>query len=261
MKIAIITGASSGFGKEFVYQIEQDYIKRGTPLDEIWVVARRKERLEELQKELKTKVVPLALDLCKKESITEIKSLLEEKKPTILCMVNSSGFGFFSKVMDRSLDDWMRLIDLNDKALVSLCYIAIPYMVKGSEIYNIASSSAFQPVPYISIYGASKSFVLNFSRAFNKELLKEGIKVMAVVPHWTKTEFFDTAIKEKDVIVYYNVFNLTKDVVSTAIKNMKKGKDVSVVGFKVKFQLFLVKHLPHSFVMKTWLKQQKKQYK
>ena len=92
------------------------------------------------------------------------------------------------------------------------------------------------------------------------ELKPKGIRAIAVCPHWTKTEFFDTAVDEEKVVVYYNHFNTPERVVSTAIRNMRKGKDVSTVDFAVKWQIFLVKHLPHSLVMKVWLKQQKKPY-
>ena len=249
--IAIITGASSGFGREFVKQIGQKY----QDIDEIWVIARRKERLEELQKDIKTKIIPLALDLTKQESFELIKDKLNQEKPNIKVLVNASGFGYFKAFTDRPLDDWLRLMDLNDKALVILNYLALEYMKEGAEIYNIASTSAFQPVPYIGIYGASKAFVLSFSRSLNVELKSRGIKVLAVCPHWTKTEFFDTAVVD-DTIKYYNTFNTQEQVVSKAIQNMKKGKDVSLVGAKVKKQIFLVKHLPHKMVMKTWCSQQ-----
>ena len=250
--IAIITGASSGFGREFVYQVAATY----EGIDEIWVIARRKERLEELRNQVNVNIVPMALDLTKDESFDIINQKLEEEKPNVKVLVNASGFGYFKAFMARPLDDWMRLIDLNDKALVKLNYLSIPYMQSGAHIYNIASTSAFQPVPYINVYAASKAFVLSFSRGLNVELKEKGIKVIAVCPHWTKTEFFDTAVVD-DTIKYYNTYNTPTQVVSAAINNMKKGKDISLVGAKVKNQIFLVKHFSHKFVMKTWCNQQK----
>ncbi len=250
--IAIITGASSGFGREFVYQIASKY----ESIDEIWVIARRKERLEELRNQVNINIVPMALDLTKDESFDIINNKLEEEKPNVKVLVNASGFGYFKAFMDRPLNDWMRLIDLNDKALVKLNYLSIPYMQSGAHIYNIASTSAFQPVPYINVYAASKAFVLSFSRGLNVELKEKGIQVIAVCPHWTKTEFFDTAVLD-DTIKYYNTYNTPSQVVSAAINNMKKGKDISLVGAKVKNQIFLVKHFSHKFVMKTWCNQQK----
>ena len=250
--IAIITGASSGFGREFVYPVATKY----EGIDEIWVIARRKERLEELRNQVSVNIVPMALDLTKDESFDIINQKLEEEKPNIKVLVNASGFGYFKAFMARPRDDWMRLIDLNEKALVKLNYLSIPYMQSGAHIYNIASTSAFQPVPYINVYAASKAFVLSFSRGLNVELKEKGIKVIAVCPHWTKTEFFDTAVVD-DTIKYYNTYNTPTQVVSAAINNMKKGKDISLVGAKVKNQIFLVKHFSHKFVMKTWCNQQK----
>ena len=249
--IAIITGASSGFGRKFVYEVSKNY-----DLDEIWVIARREERLIELQDNCETKIVPIACDLTKMDSFDVIDNKLKEENPNVKVLVNASGFGYFKAFMDRPLDDWLRLIDLNDKAIVVLCYKAIPYMKEDAEIFNIASTSAFQPVPYINVYAASKAFVLSFSRSLNVELKNKKIHVMAVCPHWTKTEFFDTAVVD-NTIKYYNTFNTEEQVVSNALKNMKKRKDVSLCGRKVKNQIILVKHLSHKFVMKTWCGQQK----
>jgi len=112
-------------------------------------------------------------------------------------------------------------------------------------------------VPYINVYGATKAFVLSFSRALNAEVQDRGIRVMAVCPGWVRTEFFDHAVND-DTIKYYNKFFEPEEVVKTAMKDMKKGKDVSVCGFSVKAQVLAVKFLPHKTVMRIWLKQQQK---
>lgn len=252
MKIAVITGASSGIGREFVKGIDQS-----EQLDEIWVIARRKERLEELAGAVKTKVRPIALDLTLPESFEAYKALLEAEKPQIHVLINNSGFGVFGPFAERPLEQQLKIIDLNDKALVAMTYLSLPYMAKGDMIYNVASSSAFQPVPYQAIYGSSKVFVFNFTRALDMELKPRAIHAMAVVPHWCKTEFFDTAVTD-DTIVYYNFFNTPEEVVADAIANMKKGRDVSMSGFQIKLQRLLVKLLPQKLVMKIWCKQQKK---
>ncbi len=253
MRIALITGASSGMGKEFAVRLEAEQ-----KFDEIWVVARRKERLEELGKELKTPVRAIALDLTKQESIDELKALLEAEKPEIGVLVNASGYGKFGAFTDFTLEEQLGMNDLNCKALVSVTYVALPYLKSGSEVYQIDSLSSFQPVPYIGVYGATKAFVLSFTRAINAELRHTGIKMMAVCPGWVKTEFFDTAVVDKSVIVYYNKFFTSEQVVTRALKDMKKGKDVSVCGFSIRAQVLLTKLLPHKLVMKIWLKQQKK---
>lgn len=253
MKIALITGASSGMGREFAMRLERE-----EKFDEIWVVARRKDRLEELKTQLKTPLRPIALDLTKQESIEELKNLLETEKPEIAVLVNASGYGKFGAFSDFTLEEQLGMIDLNCKALVAVTYIALPYLKSGSKVYQIDSLSSFQPVPYIGVYGATKAFVLSFTRAINAELRHTGIKMMAVCPGWVKTEFFDTAVVDKSVIVYYNKFFTSEQVVTRALRDMKKGKDVSVCGFSIRAQVLLTKLLPHRLVMKIWLKQQKK---
>ncbi len=252
MNIAIVTGASSGIGRAFAFMVDKEY-----SLDEIWVVARRVERLEALSGELRTKVRAVPLDLTKNESFDTFSALLDAEKPNIKVLVNASGYGYFGEFSSLTLEGQLRMIDLNEKSVVALTYHSLPYMEKGAEIYNIASSSSFQPVPYISVYGATKSFVTSFSRAVNRELRPRGIRVMSVCPHWCKTEFFDTAVTD-NTIKYYNFFTPAEDVAAAAYKNMKRGRDVSLCGFKIKFQVFLVKVLPHSVVMSVWCRQQKK---
>ena len=252
MKIAVITGASSGMGKEFVLQISQT-----EQLDEIWVIARRADRLEALQNEVKTKIRPISMDLTRQESIQEYQKLLEAEKPDVAILVNASGFGKFGTFTDMKLDDMMNMIELNDKAYVAMTYVTLPFMSEGGEIYQLDSLSSFQPVPYIGVYGATKAFVLSFSRALNVELKKRKIKVMAVCPGWVKTEFFDHAVTD-DTIVYYNKFFTAQEVITRALRDMKKGKDVSICGASIRAQVFFTKLLPHKLVMKIWCKQQKK---
>ena len=252
MRIAVITGASSGMGREFVKQIDAS-----ESFDEIWVIARREDRLRELTGECKNKIRPISLDLMKQESFDLYKDLLEEKKPDVAVLVNGSGFGRFGAFTDIDLKSQLDMIDLNDKALVAMTYLTLPYMKEGGRIYQIDSLSSFQPVPYIGVYGATKAFVLSFSRALNVELKRRKIKVMAICPGWVRTEFFDRAVTD-DTITYYNRYYDADEVVRRALKDMKKGKDVSVCGFQIRMQVRLTKLLPHKLVMKIWCKQQKK---
>ena len=252
MKIAVVTGASSGMGKEFVIQLS-----RQKQLDEMWVIARRTDRLEALQSEVSVKIRPISLDLTKEESIDAYKALLEQEKPEISVLVNASGFGRFGAFESMDLETMYRMIDLNSKAYVGMTYVSLPYLKEGSEVYQLDSLSSFQPVPYINVYGATKAFVLSFSRATNVELKKKGIHVMAVCPGWVKTEFFDPAVTD-DTITYYNRFYTPEQVIKRALRDMKKRKDVSICGFPVRAQVFATKLLPHRLIMKIWCKQQKK---
>ena len=252
MKIAVITGASSGMGREFVRQIEAT-----DKFDEIWVIARRKERLLSLAEQIETPIRAIALDLSLPESFDEYKALLESEKPEVAVLVNGSGFGKFGAFSDMELGVQLEMIDLNQKALVAMTYMTLPYMGKGGKIYQICSLSSFQPVPYIGVYGATKSFVLSFSRALGVELKGRGIRVLAVCPGWVRTEFFDRAVTD-DTITYYNRYYDADQVVTRALRDMKKGKDVSVCGFPIRAQVLLVKMIPHRLVMWIWCKQQKK---
>ena len=255
MNIAIVTGASSGMGREFVLQLDQ-YVS----VDEIWVIARRQAALDSLKEESAVPVRTVALDLLDSESFHALAKLLEAEKPNVKLLVNAAGFGKFGDFRKVDPIDDCRMLDLNCKALVMMTRIALPYMSRGSHILQLDSLSAFQPVPYITTYGATKSFVLSYSRAINRELKKDGIRVMAMNPGWVKTEFFNHAVETNDgEVQYYNHLYEAKDVVATGLKDLyKTKKDYSVHGFPIKCQVLLVKLVPHRFVMSIWLSQQKK---
>ena len=255
MNIAIVTGASSGMGREFVLQLS-----RYVTVDEIWVIARRETALACLQKEVSVPVRPVPMDLCSNDSFDRFSKLLEEEKPDVKLLVNAAGFGKFGSFENIPAEEDCRMIDLNCKALVVMTRLVLPYMHRGSHILQLDSLSAFQPVPYITTYGATKAFVLSYSRAMNQELKPRGIRMMAMNPGWVKTEFFNHAMKTNDAEVqYFNHLYEAKDVVATGLKDLyKTKKDVSVHGLPVRNQVRLVKLLPHSLVMKVWLNQQRK---
>ncbi len=254
MNIAVITGASSGMGREFVRAFDK---ASQYGLDEIWVIARREARLQELQKECNTPIRVLALDLIKQENFRVYESLLKQEKPQIRILINAAGFGLFGAFMERDLQKQLDSIALNDTALTAMCHMSVPYMPKGSSIINLASNSSWQPVPYINVYGASKAYVMSFSRALGVELKERGIHVMAVAPGWIKTEFFGHAM-EDDTISYFDRFYTAKQVIDQAMKDLKKKKPVSILGFPVRMQVKLIKFLPVCLVMKIWCKQQGK---
>lgn len=255
MKIAIVTGASSGMGREFVRQLSE-YVQ----VDEIWAVARRREALEALKAETTVPVRPVVLDLLEMESFDKIRAMLEETRPEIRLLVNAAGFGKFGAYHKTSIEDDCRMIDLNCKALLVMTRLCIPYMKPGSHILELDSLSAFQPVPYITTYGATKAFVLSYSRAMNRELKDKGIRVMAMNPGWVKTEFFRHAFQTNDgEVQYFDRLYEAADVVKTGLHDLyKTKKDCSIHGLPVKLQVLAVKLVPHRFVMDIWLKQQKK---
>lgn len=255
MKIAIVTGASSGMGREFVRQLAGF-----VTVDEVWAIARRTDALEQLSAECPFPVRPISLDLCESASFDTFAALLEQEKPDVKLLVNAAGFGKFGRFDKVNLVDECKMIELNCTALVKMTRLTLPYMHEGSHILQLDSLSAFQPVPYITTYGATKAFVLSYSRAMNRELKGRGVRCMAMNPGWVKTEFFNHACQTNDSEVqYFNRLYEAKDVVATGLKDLyRTKKDVSIHGLPVKAQVLLVKLVPHSMVMNIWLNQQKK---
>lgn len=252
-KIAVITGASSGMGKRFAETVDQ----YGT-FDEVWVIARQQDKLENLRTVVPFPLRVLAMDLTDRTSFNRYAAALAEAPVEVGLLMNCSGFGKFSAVLDTPLEVNLNMTDLNCQAVVAMCQLTVPYMPRGSQIINIASVAAFQPIPYIDIYGATKAFVLSFSRALNRELRKQGVSVMAVCPFWTKTAFFDRAVTDGErVVKKYTAMYDPDDIVRRTWRDAKRGKDVCQYGFVARVQAVLTKLLPHNLVMNVWMKQQK----
>lgn len=254
--IAIVTGASSGIGKEFFLSL-----KGKNPVDEIWVIARGEEKLKALQAETETPIRIFPLDLSKTEAIPVLENALKQEEIQIEYLICASGFGRFAAVEDDDPAVLQNMVDLNCRSIVGVTTACYPYMKKGGMMLLVASVAAFQPIPYIATYAASKAFVLSYGRALNRELRKsKGAKVLCVCPFWTKTAFFDRAIsKEQNTVVKkYAVMYQPSQIVTRAWKDAKKkNKDVSICGAYAKGQAWLVKLLPHKMVMNVWLNQQK----
>lgn len=140
----------------------------------------------------------------------------------------------------------------NTKKRIIIC-IAVVLAIAVAAVYILKSTA----VPYINVYGASKAYVLNFSRALGVELKSLGIHVMAVAPGWIKTEFFDHAVHD-NTIKYYDRYYTAEQVVTKAMKDLKRNKKVSILGFPVRLQVLGVKLLPNWLVMKVWCRQQGK---
>lgn len=251
--VIVVTGASSGMGKEFAQRLTSLY-----PCRQAWLIARNGDKLRETADLLKIPSRVIPLDLSEPESMKTLSDLLEKEKPKINILVNAAGYGKFGAFSDIPLEEQLGMVSLNCQALIVSCRIFSDYMPRGSRIINLGSLSSFQPVPYINVYGASKALVLSFSRALNKEWKKSrGIGVLAVCPGWVKTDFFKRAVSD-DTISYYNRFYTPSQVADRLVRDLEKDKDVSVCGFPVRAQVLLTKLLPHRLVMWIWCRQQKK---
>ena len=250
MKIAVVTGASSGIGREFVYAVDKKY-----SFDEIWVIARRAERLEELKGKCRNTIRPVALDLAADADLKAYAELLEKEKPEIALLVNAAGCGVFGPFEEKELDALLHSARLNALSLTAMCHLSLPCMKSGSAIINMGSNSSWQPVPYQAVYGASKSYVLSLSRAIGRELRPRGVHVMCVCPGWIKTEFQQHA-KHDEYIRYVDRWYGPEEVAAQAMKDLEKKKSVSILGAPVRRQVALVKHLPVDMVMDIWCRQQ-----
>jgi short-subunit dehydrogenase len=250
--IAIVTGANGGFGKELTSLLVKE-----KQINEIWAIARNEKKLESLKEELGDKIRPISLDMSNRASFDALEAMLRSEPLRIAYLVNNAGFAKFGDYADVGVEESLNMIDLNCKALTAITYISLNYMQAGSRVYQLGSLSSFQPVPYIATYGATKAYVLSFTRAINKELEERGIKMIAVCPGWVKTEFFDRAVTD-DTIKYYNRFFTSEEVVRRAVYDMYRGRDVSVCGADIRGQVLLTKLLPHKLVMKIWCRQQGK---
>ena len=247
-KVAIITGASSGIGREFAIQIAQKY----RTVDEIWLIARRKDRLAEVKAEINAvsgKLVRiLALDLTKEADIKFYRNLLERQDPSIRVLVNAAGYGIAGHFENMTVDDVTGMLDLNCKALAAITHISLPYMAGPSNIINLASSAAFLPQPSFAIYAA---MVLSFSRALNRELAGRGITVTAVCPGPVKTEFFDVAQKYTKSKPYKMVLRANPvKVVKRALFDAYYMSDISVYSPLMKAFRLVSKYLPHNLLIR-----------
>jgi short-subunit dehydrogenase len=242
--IAIVTGATGDIGEEFVKSLLSE-------TDQVWAVGRSENKLTSLKEKYGDKIVPVRVDLSDRDDIFSFCEKIESEKPEIGYLVNNAGVAKMKPVSDFTLKEISDMLDINDKAATLICRACIPYMVKGSYILNVASASAFQPNPYINLYAASKAFERNYTRALNVELEGTGIKATAVCPGWIDTEMLQKEINGKKV--RFPGLVTPQQVVKQAIKDAKKGKDMSVCSLYVKYQHLIVKLLPQRWVMKIWM--------
>lgn len=248
MKIAVVTGASSGIGREFAVQISKRYGK----LDEIWLIARRKERMEELQNQLRVPVRIFAMDLCSDEDLHQFKEYLEEYKPDIKLLVNSAGCGRIGRIDEIDVVEQCTMIDINCKALTMFSGLCLPYISSHSRIINIASAAAFSPQPNFAVYAATKAYVLSYSRALNVELKSRKITVTSVCPGPVNTEFFDLAGDKDGKSFKKNLRADVSKVVTQAIKDAALGNELSIYGTAMKMAKGASKVLPHKIVMNVF---------
>lgn len=247
MKIAIVTGATSGMGKEMVYHLAD----RISGLSEIWVVGRRKEILESFIGNVPVRIRTFALDLTKKSDLAVLQTALIERHPDVRILVNAAGVGNTGKVGEISQDQTRNMIRLNMEALSMVTEMVLPYLSTGSRVIQFSSAAAFVPQPGFAVYAATKSYVLSYSRALAAELRQQGIFVTAVCPGTVHTEFLDLALNGKKLPKYKQMIMADpRKVVKTAVDDSLKGKGVSVAGLPMQVFQLICKLVPHEWIMK-----------
>ena len=248
MNIAIVTGASSGMGRDFVLQISEKF----STLDEIWVIARREDKLKELKSLItNVNIRPIPMDVTDIKQMDKLKEMLEAENPCVRLLVNAAGYGMIGRFEEIEQDN-IGMCELNCVALTRMTNMVLPYMNrKKSNIINLASSAAFAPQPSFAVYAATKSYVLSLSTALNKELSNTGICVTAVCPGPVNTEFFDKAETYHNVKLYKKMVRAKSEkVVELALKDAYRGSHISVYGIPMKLFRFASKILPHNFIVK-----------
>lgn len=251
MSVAIITGASSGIGREFAIQLQDK-----KEIKEMWLIARRLDRLEALSAELKVeKVKIITADLSTDEGIEKIRTELLEHRPEVSYLVNAAGFGNFGAFDQLSEKEVAGMIDLNVKAAVLITHMTVPFMRKGGRIVQLGSGSCFTPLPYFNIYSSSKVFVLHYTKSLNFELKKYGIRATCFCPGWVDTEFLGKSTANSEVPAPKSMkplLNCSK-VVKGAIRAADKGKTMYVTNWYTKLQHLLFKLTPDPVLTKMWL--------
>ncbi|MCH5274257.1 MAG: SDR family NAD(P)-dependent oxidoreductase [Lachnospiraceae bacterium] len=251
--IIIITGASSGIGQEFALQIDTAF----SNIDEIWLIARRKERLEEVARVMEHTTRLIVMDVTDEYATDDFEKLLEQSGAVVRMLINAAGFGLIGDFMELSLEEQLEMLLVNCEGLTKMTYLTLPFMAKGSRIIQLASGAAFLPQPNFAVYAASKSYVLSLSRALCRELAPYGIYVTAVCPGPVNTEFFATAEQYADMPAYKKLVMISAEkCVSDALRASYRRKSMIVPGFVMKSFLAACKYLPHEFLlqMKTFLK-------
>lgn len=266
-QIAVITGASSGLGAEFAVQIAEKY-----HYDELWLVARRKDKLEETEKNIhlinenqKTRI--FAIDLTGETGVNAFNSILNDEKAnaesqnqtfSLGLLVNNAGFGTYGPFDETPVEKEMKMVELNCTTVTGICGVCLPYLQKESVIINTSSLAAFMPLGNFAVYAASKAFVLSFSIALAAELKDKGIKVCAICPGSVSTEFANVASNgaRKEVKSGIN----PKKVVSQGLSWAFKGKKTALYRKKWRFTAFLSKFAGRFFIARYTFKYQKRPY-
>lgn len=236
-KIALITGASGGIG----YEMAMLFARTGT---DVCLVARNEQKLRTLkqsfEKDFAIRAHCVSADLSTPEGILEVTRYVELNRLRVEYLVNNAGFGDYGNFIERSMEKYSEMLNLNINALTALChYFACRMVEQGrGRILNVASLAGFQPDPYFAVYGATKAFVINFSEALHKELENTGVTVTVLSPGATQTNFMERADMAESKL-YDNQVMTASEVARVGFEGMMKGRLHVIPGLRNKVLGFI----------------------
>ena len=249
MKTAIITGASSGLGIEFVRLLTAAFPE----VESVWLIARRRDRLEELAaqygEDLDVRVLPL--DLCSESAFAALSFELEAWKPDVCLLVNNAGCGYLGRMGEVDTDTQTRMTKLNVTALTAVTNLVLPYMSRGARIINVSSIASFCPNARMTVYSSTKAYVSSFTRGLSEEVRHRGVFITAVCPGPMATEFLDIGgitgnSKMFDTLPYCDPEKVAAGAYAASIA----GRTFYTPKLFYKFYRVLAKIIPHSIMVK-----------
>lgn len=246
MNVIVITGASSGIGMEFALQMDRYF----SNIDEFWLIARRRDKLQEVAALMNHKTRILAMDIAKDAQLERLEDTLIEKGAVVRMLINCAGYGLMGPFEEQDREGSLGMVRLNCEALTNITHRLIPFMRRGSRIIQIASSAAFLPQPDFAVYAATKSYVLSFSRALGQELKDKGIYVTGVCPGPVDTPFFEIAEKNGTTLAIKKLTMVDAEaVVEKALRDSYFKRNVSVCSLPIQCMQIGAKIVPHDLIL------------
>lgn len=249
MRTAIITGASSGVGVEFVRLLTAAF----PDIESVWLIARRREKLDELAAQYcqGLDVCVLPLDLCDESAFTVLRLELESRKPDVRVLVNSAGCGYLGNVGEMDTDTQTRMTNLNVTALTAMTNSVLPYMGRGARIINMSSIASFCPNARMTVYSSTKAYVSSFTRGLSEELRDRGVHVTAVCSGPMATEFIEIGGIVGNSKMFQTLPYCTPEKVAAgAYAAAIAGHTFYTPKLFYKFYRVLAKIIPHSLLVK-----------
>ncbi len=246
MNYTLITGASRGIGRALAHEC-------ANRLMNLVLVARSLEDLVELKNEISARVDVdvhcVQLDLNDSKSGEFLQEYIETNGLEVNVLINNAGIGLYGEFYNSDLNSNIEMIKINITSIVNVTHALIPLLQNNDEshVLNVASTAAFRPIPKLTVYSATKSFVYFFSRGLRKELKEYGVKVSCLMPGPTKTNFFNQAGMVIDKGMTQKMLLTPEEVAYKAVRGMFKNKTKIIPGAYNKLQYFLFSVIPPSW--------------